>query len=31
MNDEDEILWLVNTFGIFCITDKDLELIFNGR
>ncbi len=29
MNDDEEILWLVNTFGIFCITEDDLRVIFN--
>lgn len=29
MNDEEEILWLVNTFGIFGITEEDLRVIFN--
>lgn len=29
MNDTEEILWLVNTFGIFGITEEDLRVIFN--
>lgn len=29
MNDTEEILWLVNTFGIFGITEEDLRLLLD--
>ena len=30
MNDEDELRWLINVCGIFCITEQDLVRIIEA-